>query len=130
MCMIENKTRTGISQCVFSQISSNLDTQVELKPTLNMLKDLMKISTTKEIRERPLMIWGGGPGGNREKKNSRGPSPEKKKFFSEAVPGKQKFLVEKFLRAPPQINNGRPLNLYESMPKRLCVTTSHGITRK
>ena len=44
------------------------------------------------------MIWGGAE------------EIEKKKFlaallrenyFSEAVPGKKKFLVEKFLRAPP-----------------------------
>ena len=41
------------------------------------------------------MIWGGG-GGNREKKNSRGPSPGNKNFWG-PLSGKKKFQA-----APPR----------------------------
>ncbi len=79
---------------------------------------------------------GRGPGGNREKKilaallrgekffggHSPGKKKKKKNYFSEALPGEKKFLVEKVLRPPPpQTINGRPLTGYENfvvLPRR------------
>ncbi len=61
-----------------------------------------------DLRGRPLMIWG-GPGGNREKKNLRGPSPGKKKFSKGICAEKiNPFLI--FPPPPPKIINGRSLN--------------------
>ena len=48
-----------------------------------------------------------------KKKKFLGSLLEKKKF-SEAVPGKKKFLVEKFLRAPPRSLMVDPLFAHEA----------------
>ncbi len=44
-----------------------------------------------------------------KKKKFLGSLLEKKKKILGSSSGEKKFLVEKFLRAPPQIINGRPL---------------------